>query len=156
MYGENFISAENAKLLKKKGFDDWCRYCYTVGVYNQDGIPLTFDEECELKDAGREDEIVHIDGGFLTEMAFNNNPSEKACSAPTQDQVRWWLLRKHSLNIVLDAYPHEDGCFYWAYKVLFLNSKDLCAEVMDRKAGFDKPEDAYESALTYCIENIIK
>lgn len=155
MYGENFISAENARLLKKKGFREWCDMCHSPSLYYNGDI-IDGDEESELKASGEWDETKARWIHTLYPFNCNNEQSEGIYAAPTQDQVRWWLLRKHNLNIVLDAYPHEDGCFYWAYKVVFLNSKDLCSEVMDRKAGFDKPEDAYESALTYCIENIVK
>lgn len=74
MITEDYVSLETAKLLKERGFKEWCRQCYGLDV-RHNGEPIDVDEEYELKDAGRENEIEYVDGGRMYNYGCGNfNP----------------------------------------------------------------------------------
>jgi len=130
---EVFVSFETAKLLKEKGFDGECDYLYVNG------------------------DIIRAQGGKCNwnrgETLFTDYKNE--CSAPTLQMAMNWLLDTYKLHIVPTPYPHEDGKFYWAYKIAFLDSDTLAVMVVKQKAGFDSKENACEGAIKYCLENLI-
>lgn len=127
---EVFVSFETAKLLKEKGFDGECR-----DYYNTDGRFCSEDFKSDWNH-----------GGLGTITIF---------SAPTLQMTMEWLLDTYKLHIVPTPYPHEDGEFYWAYKITFLDSDTLAVMVVKQKAGFDSKENACEGAIKYCLENLI-
>ena len=133
MITEDYVSFETAKLLKEKGFDGECDYLYVNG------------------------DIIRAQGGKCNwnrgETLFTDYKNE--CSAPTLQMAMNWLLDTYKLHIVPTPYPHEDGEFYWAYKITFLDSDTLAVMVVKQKAGFDSKENACEGAIKYCLENLI-
>lgn len=74
----------------------------------------------------------------------------------TQSVALRWMKDIHKRNVELCAYPHEDGCFYWAYDIFYMNEKDLKYSKEYSRAGFDSKEDAIEAAINYFIDYIIK
>ena len=75
MITEDYVSFETAKLLKEKGFNEWCYKCYGTAVYHK-GVPISFDEEFELKCGGLGDEIEYVEGGCLYDFSCNNREKE--------------------------------------------------------------------------------
>jgi hypothetical protein len=154
MIAEDYVSFETAKLLKEKGFKMWCYKSYGTAVYHK-GVPISFDEECDLKDEGLEDEIEYVEGGYLYDFGCDNRKEDaKVYAAPTLQRAMKWLREVHHLHLSIDSYPHEDNCFYWCYKVLFMDESNLCSIKKHAKASFDSFEAAVEAAIKYCLENL--
>ena len=133
MIQERYCSFEVAKLLKENGFAEECEYFY---------------------DWYKESESYYIcsNGGTC-----NNERYPDEYSMPTHQMTCDWLLEKYNLHIEVEAYPHEDGCFYWAYKVMELRKE---ANVLGyfkiiSKAGFDTKGEAIDNAIKYVLENLI-
>ena len=68
--------------------------------------------------------------------------------------VMKWLREMYNLHILSVPYPHEDGVFYWAYKIAFLDSDTLAVMVTKQAAGFDTYEQACEAAIKYCLTEL--
>jgi len=153
MITEDYISFETAKLLKEKGFREWCSDCYGTDV-RHNGVTISFDDELDLKDEGRGDEIEYVEGGTMYNLC-NNNSDEGLYAAPTLYVVMKWLLQNNALHIEATPYPHEDGVFYWGYKIAFLDADTLAVMVVKKAAGFDTKELALNDAIKYCLENLI-
>ncbi len=116
MITENYVSLETAKLLKDKGFKEWCFKCYGVAVLHN-GVDISFDEECELKDEGRGDEIEYVEGGRLYDYGCNNHEEDaKVWSAPTLQIALKWIQEVHNILIVAD-YEYECTNTSWYFKV---------------------------------------
>ena len=125
MITEDYVSFETAKLLKEKGFKSDC--CHTAYDCN---------------------------GEFFWHGDYSKD-RKGIMDAPTLQMAMKWLLDTYKLHIVPTPYPHEDGEFYWAYKITFLDSDTLAVMVVKQKAGFDSKENACEGAIKYCLENLI-
>lgn len=81
MITEDYVSFETAKLLKEKGFEHWCYKSYGNAVYHK-GTPISFDEECDLKSAGLENEIEYVEGGYLYDFGCDNRKKDARCGLP--------------------------------------------------------------------------
>lgn len=154
MITEDFVSFETSKLLKENGFRELCSNCYGTDV-RHNGVSITFDEELDLKGEGRGDEIEYIEGGTLMCGFSCNNSDEDVYAAPTLYIVMKWLLQNNALHIEATPYPHEDGVFYWGYKIAFLDADTLAVMVVKKAAGFGTKELAINEAIKYCLENLI-
>lgn len=156
MITEDYVSFETAKLLKEKGFKEWCRQCYGLDV-RHNGESISFDEECELKDEGRENEIEYIEGGRLYDYGCNNSDKDaKVWAAPTLWVAMKWLREVHNIAICICAYysdnPYElnyrNNKPYWKIRIMnHVYSKDY--------DSFNTYEEACEAAIKYCLENLI-
>ena len=130
MIAEDYISFETAKLLKEKGFDDE----YTNAFYDKNG------------------NLYFID--ILSDFSEHSD-NDTDIAASTLYVAMKWLREVHHLHLSIDSYPHEDNCFYWCYKVLFMDESDLCSIKKHAKASFNSFEAAVEAAIKYCLENLI-
>ena len=134
MITEDYVSFETAKLLKENGFDERCSH-----AYRHDGM--------------------HLYCGDVQYTKVSNSEIQKDkllyCTCPTLQMAMKWLLDTYKLHIVPTPYPHEDGKFYWAYKIGFLDTDTLAVMVVKQKAGFDSKEKACEAAIKYCLEKLI-
>ena len=74
-----------------------------------------------------------------------NNPF---VSAPTIFQTVQWLYEKHNIWIYVSNVPFENH-FTFEYSI---NNKEKC---LHQYGTFESPEEAYESAIEYCLEQII-
>jgi len=135
MIVEDFVSFEVAKLLKEKGFDEYC-----------------------LKNYWSSDKELH---DWKWELSYKRNSdgnrNTKDCAAPTHQMAMKWLRENHNIHIVIEAYPHEDGCFYWCYRIMEMVKIETLFGYFKKaqKSGFDSYEDAVEAALKYCLEEMI-
>jgi hypothetical protein len=160
MIEESYVSFETAKLLKEKGFKNWCYRCYGTAVYHK-GVPISFDEECDLKDEGREDEIEYIEGGCLYDFGCDNRKEdENLWAAPTLWVAMKWLMEKgFYIFVPLEIdYDEDERGGKWYHDAAYY--PDII-RVSDGKIMYDdgslyaKPEQAYEAAIKYCLENLI-
>jgi len=153
MVKEDYVSFETAKLLKEKGFKEWCFKCYGVAVLHN-GEDISFDEECDLKDEGRGDEIVYVEGGRLYDYGCNNHDKDvKVWAAPTLWVATKWLWDNYMLYILVYPWKGNNDECHWCCKVY----DSFC------HLGYDKftdetpksREDAYESGIKYCLKKLI-
>lgn len=138
MITKDYVNVEVAKLLKKKGFREWCNKCYGTAVYHK-GVPISFDEECELKDEGRENEIEYVEGGCLYDFGCDNRKEDaNVYAAPTLWDVMTWLKDVHHMLVVVD-YEYECTDKSYCYKVYKLgeNGKPERIEIMGVRYGID-------------------
>ena len=147
MITEDYVSFETAKLLKEKGFKMWCYKSYGTAVYHK-GVPISFDEECDLKDEGLEDEIEYVEGGCLYDFGCDNRKEDaKVYAAPTLQMAMKWLREKHNIAIETE-WEH----LWYAY-IKPMTSKPSEEDYCQCKSS--KYEEACEDAIKYCLENLI-
>ena len=153
MITEDYVSFQTSKLLKEKGFKEWCSRCYGVAVLHN-GQEISFDEECELKDEGRENEIEYVEGGMLYDSGYDNrNKDEKAWAAPTLWDAMKWLRKEHNIHVVpkFDFYAGDyTGRVYDGRRESTAEKDDYIAIV-----GNNTYEEACDAAIKYCLENLI-
>lgn len=148
MITEDYVSFEIAKLLKEKGFNEWCFKCYGVAVLHN-GADISFDEECDLKDEGRENEIEYVEGGRLYDCGCNNRDKDaKVWAAPTLWAAMKWLRETFEIHcqIVCPIAPS------WMYAIRDLNQDKWVTSYI---GDYETYEQACESAIRYCLENLI-
>lgn len=151
MITEDYVSFDTAKLLKEKGFKNWCDKCYGTVLYHK-GVPISFDDECELKDEGFEDEIEYVEGGYLYDFGCDNRKEyAKVYAAPTLQMTMKWLREVHNLEIY--PYHNYDNSKWWVEIIKYPNSVSEYESGKDEE--FDTYEEACEAAIKYCLENLI-
>lgn len=134
MITEDYVSYETAKLLKEKGFDAECDYLYVDGE-----LVRTHGFACNWNNG---------------ETLFTDYKNE--CSAPTLQMTLKWLREAH--NIFIDIVSRfamnadKDVCFSYSCKKLIGTYKS-CYEHSDGE--WWNYEHACESAIRYCLENLI-
>ena len=147
---ERRCSYEVSKLLKEKGFKEWCTHCYS-DMPTHNGEYLGCDEEYELEAEGRGDEIVWIEGGMLHHLNSRNDDAATAC--PTHQMASDWLRENYDLHII--AFPYKADkerkwCCY-VYKTFnLLGYEKYINETLDSY------KEAVEAALKYALENLIE
>ena len=124
MISEDYISYETAKLLKEKGFDEFCYYYYM--------------ENGRLK---------------LTNWDKEHN----FCPSPTVQMVVKWLREKH--NLAIATYLTRGGWRSGVSRIKF-NGEGFIVDIIDgiddgNIPNCDTYEQACESAIKYCLENLI-
>lgn len=150
MITEDYVSFETAKLLKEKGFKEWCFKCYGVAVLHN-GMDISFDEECDLRDYGREDEIEYVEGGRLYDYGCNNRDKDaKVWAAPTLWVAMKWLREKYKLNV--EVCLNAEG-----YEGIITTVFDGVIKITNTipVSKHSIYEEACEAAIRYCLENLI-
>lgn len=128
MITEDYVSFEVAKLLKEKGFNEYC-----------------------LKNYWSSDKELH---DWKWELSYNRNSdgngNTKDCAAPTQQMAIKWLREKQIyIRIIEDAFGES-----YHFEVY---SKNPNVKINYYVPNYykDTYEDAVEAALKYCLENLI-
>ena len=128
MTQEAYVSFETAKLLKEKGFDEPCHY-----FYKPDSSDLYYGTEQINSQIGR----------------FYN--------APTQQMAMRWLREVHHLyiQVMLDSWALGGHMGY--YVVIQNTTSDFEMMLQDAldDVFYDTYEEACETAIKYCLENLI-
>lgn len=155
MITEDYVSFVVSKLLKEKGFKQWCFHCYGVDVRHK-GKSISFDEECDLKDEGFGNEIEYVEGGRLYDYVCNNRDKDaKVWAAPTLWAAIKWLREEH--NICITIYPDKGK----GYEAVLYDIKDDVEIILQSFCIYgshifgDSYEEACEEAIRYCLENLI-
>ena len=154
MITEDYVSCETAKLLKEKGFKEWCRQCYGLDV-RHNGEPIDFDEECELKDAGRENEIEYVDGGRMYDYGCGNFNPGSPYAAPSLYVAMKWLREVHKLFIFISPWIMLEDSIQYYFEIREIKTRDfetLYDYTSKELNSFEKVADA---AIKYCLENLI-
>ena len=176
MITEDYVSFETAKLLKEKGFKEWCRCCYGLDV-RHNGESIDEDEEFELKEQGREDELEYVYGGRLYDFGCSNRWEGSPYAAPTIYAAVKWLEEKHNILVVPD-YIYEFTNTSWVYKIYRLGENGKPERYVIKGTSYDKDNtptehvvgyrdymisdheyaargEAEEEGIKYCLENLI-
>lgn len=145
------VNFEIAKLLKEKGFNEYSNYGYGIAI-RHNGRDISFDEECELKNLGRENEIEYVDGGQLYQIWCNNEEEMGGLYAcPTQYTVMRWLREVHKIHISPMPYYCEDGQMWLSniYLIEQYQLTDLKLISMVNETYEEAVEKAIVKALNY-------
>ena len=134
MITEDYVSFKIAKLLKEKGFDELCIFKYDL-------------------------EGTRVKAGVAIDEWQNGELDNGECSAPTLQMATKWLREVH--NIFIDIYlpshsEREDTIYHGTYSfdIFNLNTK-VYVYCTWGEIEFNSYEEAVESALKYCLENLI-
>ena len=135
MITEDYVSFNTAKLLKEKGFNEYCRTIYNAGVFcSIASLNCRWNEGC----------------GELIEEKQNSDFGiyDNAISAPTLQMVMKWLREVHKIYISvshrLSHNADNDICFsFWINEGKITDGEWLSYE------------EACESGIRYCLENLI-
>lgn len=151
MIKEDYVSLEVAKLLKERGFREWCSYFYGTAVQHN-GEDIDEDEEYELKAEGRGDEIEYIEGGHLYHFNCNNSKEDiNIWACPTQSLATKWLREIYDIFIVIRRGLTGTG---WVYShEIYKDSQCWHAQY---GASYNTYEEAVEKALKFSLEKLIK
>lgn len=135
MIEEEYVSFETAKLLKEKGFD-----VFGDGSYGSEiEIHREYSPFGQIRDCS------------------TSRSSEKGYPAPTQQMAMRWLRERYYCHIHI----------YFTYKADANLTRDYasycydveCAKTQKEYIGniwYDTYEEACESAIKYCFENLIQ
>lgn len=96
---EDVCSLGTALKLKKFGYNKFCNLLYcTDFTYN--GKSISYEEELDLKFAGKGSEIKEVLFGRIIGMSnFNKENDENSCSAPYIYDVIDWLRENYAIVI---------------------------------------------------------
>lgn len=133
MITEDYVSFEVAKLLKEKGFDEPVMHHFTP-----DGTQRKFQQAFYRDDVAQ----------------------------PTLQMAMKWLREEHNIHIAINICYTENPELFQPDYYAYVNStvtgesliKETCPLVQDNSLtpkGFTSYEEACESAIKYCLENLI-
>lgn len=156
---EDYVSFETAKLLKEKGFDE-----STIFVY-YDFLPSSLcfpKEECRrgALNLFYYNETTQVNNRFNNSMSIPKYISGGVYSAPTLQMAMKWLREVHNVFIEIhfwqDTYEDVYCEVGWKeptynYRIIGIGNND--ADHVD--IDFNSYESACESAIKYCLTNLI-
>lgn len=130
------VSFETAKLLKEKGYDEYCNQKYIA--------------QCLWQKPNSREKYKN------SEIHKNSND----VSAPTIAEVVMWLYEKHKLDIIV-RYPDSDtnkvegiNSVYYNLEIYRLSGGDAWKKY--KKIGVsDNKTEVYEAGIIYCLNNLI-
>lgn len=127
MIKEKYVNFEIAKLLKEKWFN---KDTYTMSMYDENG---------EAKD------VLLLKAG------------EEPVLRPTLQMVVDWLLEVHHyyIQVMLDSWAYGGRLGYYGLIIKTDSNFDLMLQDVCDKVFYDKPEDVYNDAIKYILENLI-
>lgn len=134
MITEDYVSFETAKLLKEKGFDEKCFYCF--------------------------DDVIGESRLSKLMICNNSELGEHYYSAPTLQMAMKWLREVHNIHIEVRITNHSLSSlidvprYYW----IIFNAKEV--KWMDESTAhepmsYETVEEACEAGIKYCLENLI-
>jgi len=132
MIEETYVSFETAKLLKENGFDEKVSTHYLV---HPSGFPEFFDKKDEFPE-----------------------PEDVWLKCPTHQMALKWLREVHNKHCDIGY----DIDLYWFFQIIELKElkelfdySELKYYHTENETGFNSYEEAVESAIKYCLENLI-
>ncbi len=142
MIEEDYVSFELAKMLKEKGFDEYCSHFYRV-----DG-----EHECcyraKLPRLTNNDIIKHDD---WVNRVF-------ACTCPTLQMAQKWFREEKHLAINPSTYYRElEGHEFhnWGCNIVNLDTWEVyCSSPLETFPA-DTYEEALEKAMKYALEKFV-
>ena len=150
MITEDYVSFETAKLLKEKGLDG---PCYKVWESDGDtqtlvGVPWVVNRESV--DAAAKQYTYE----------YNLDSKVEAYLAPTLQMAMKWLRELHNIHIEVRITNHSLSSlidvprYYW----IIVNAKEvkwMDESTAHKSMSYETFEEACETAIKYCLENLI-
>ena len=130
MAREDYCSFELSKLLKEKGFDEYCRSFYEL----------------------REPRVYVGSNGVCNNTMFQDESNE-CIARPTHQMAMKWLREVHKIDIFIDTDFPIDRMKYTYKIVRIYKDGDKYTDVMG--GSFDTYEEAVEAAIKYSLENLV-
>lgn len=129
---EDYVSFENAKLLKEKGFDENTPVNYFVG----DDKPR---------------------GCMVGEMIYHKRLEEDThlIACPTLQMAMKWLREEKKLNCITDVSFNQNRNGKTEYCFSVWENKPPYELLRESSQTFNTYEEACETAIKYCLENLI-
>lgn len=144
MITEDYISFETAKLLKEKGFDETCRAFWKK-----------WNGEINFCDCNTSHTFEYCHNTMLENY---NDSEETNIAAPTLQMTMKWLRKVHHIFIDITFRfsrnaDNDINFSYYAEKYEnYYGYGDYCGY---GDGEFNSYEEACESAIKYCLENLI-
>lgn len=130
MIQPTYISFEQAKLLKEKGFDKECKQRYFIATnIDEESFPF-LQEDCALHNWNDYDDSSTV-----------------YYSAPEQYQLIEWLKVNHGIWVTV--IPNITGT-KWKPVLMKVGKDDLYDEF-----AFNSPQEAYSAAFDYILTKLI-
>lgn len=132
MITEDYVSFETAKLLKEKGFQAKCTACYHSGPSHTFKLVSGRINYCNPR--------------------FSKYKMIPPYNAPTLQMAMKWLREEKKLYVNVWAEPKdfENNDFSTIYRMHVYNGTSN-----NGTREFSKYEDACETGIRYCLENLI-
>ena len=127
MIEEEYVTFETAKLLKKKGFDEYCRESYST-FCNSGSVEIS-----AISDWGKANQVKR----------------------PSQALAIRWLREKHNKYIDFTTTDNGKG-LSWQYEIVDGTTPFKVYIEASRKTEEPTYEECAEQAIRYCLENVIK
>lgn len=144
MITEDYVSFEIAKLLKKKGFPQEYDIYHSM-VYNE----KDYEDEYEIQRMVLETKLVKA--GTLS--SYPINVPEPKCYCPTLQMAMKWLREKEWFICIIPlAFYCGEVASQFGYNIWAGDNLEI-DEFNTPK--FRTYEEACESAIKYCLENLI-
>ena len=136
MITEDYVSFEIAKLLKEKGFDELCP---------------TFYETDEPNNGPKYSKKL---GWFLhNSYDYSDRHGKMIISTPTLQMAMKWLREVH--HLVVEPYYYF-ALGEWCVDIKHLEKRTELEEFENiREKSYNTYEEACETAIKYCLENLI-
>lgn len=146
------VSSEVAIMLKDMGFNDICGFFYSTAT-KHNGNYIDFDEECELKAEGRENEIERVPFGKISQFTCINKTldTEYAVACPDIYQVMDWFRTKYNVYFTYDIFgSHLEPCFVVSVKKF----NDGLVESVCTLTSLSSYEETFNKAIKLAIEYV--
>jgi hypothetical protein len=120
---------------------------------------LLKQKECVIKPLGLKNKTDYVEGYEwdyeddvkITEFQFEDHVFYFMYLKPTIAEVVMWLYENHGIWICVDK---AEDFNWWKFSIRKLN--DIGYERIGFGSDYNSPTEAYEGAITYTLENIIK
>jgi hypothetical protein len=137
-----YVTFDQAKLLKEKGFDESCKHYYDLNFKE-----LTFHVEDSWKNS-------EIKNGYPKDI-FEKLGKHPMISSPEQWKVIEWLRVNYGIWVEVN---HCGTFNEFAFKICKLNKKNVKTEphhISDFSKGWSSPQEAYSAAFDYILKELI-
>jgi hypothetical protein len=153
-----YVTFEQAKLLKQKGFDIPCGYKWGLTEHAENSNDITIEGTVYSLYCHRDfgiyaiqiknwnDELVYVGGEWVPIDAF---------SAPEQHQVVEWLRVNHGIWVessLIKDFTYTPFKTFWYGRIINLNKEE--ADIHNTEE-FNTPHEAYSVAFDYVLNNLI-
>ena len=137
MLTEQFVSFETAKLLKEKGFDEYCAWQY-----------YTYWEDEELKNY---EHPIHNEKVLRNSQMIGKDNA----TAPTLQMARQWLDETYDVRIFILPARDTDNYMCHVYVVWKINKSSGDFEEVYMSGFYEDYDVCMEGAIDYCVESLI-
>lgn len=148
-------SLNTSKGLKAIGFNKIVGQAYTTD-FRHNGKHISFEQELDLKDEGKENEIEKVPFGDIVFINNRNSDHDEwTCSAPLIYEAATWL--KDQKNIIISVEPTFDiasSTTIYLGKVYYFDADEKAYKQLPISKIFKSMEKAIDFAILCAVEHI--